>query len=393
MSCMRYVFFMSLNLYLYVPVLFGASTDVPSEMQDILSASSQESAQESPDVAQSEEPAPQEVEQAAPQTLPEAASEAAPKERVEKVQEVTQSTLPVAATVQQEAPPAPTSPKSSTQETEAMEPEGIDTVNIEEPKGNWLFKRIWWEKSKDLFGKIRDRVDKIVESRMHFFEERVKLDRDRLDPFYVTIGLDQGELTELVDSLLTRLQTEREHEGVLDEHELRQYNVLVEEKNTLQQLQDAVQEVQQLNRGLDDALKNLMNQINQARTYERDAWQLLNEIAEELSDKKAREHYYAIATMWRNVKEIGNYIVGPFAQHFVQLASSIVQRSDQIKNAIDVLKAKGITLQKELEQPAKIAEKDEEEQEITESTEPAGWIQWMKESITGWFSWLFGYAS
>ena len=33
-------------------------------------------------------------------------------------------------------------------EEEEIEIKGIDTVNVNEPKGNWLYKRIWWEKAE-----------------------------------------------------------------------------------------------------------------------------------------------------------------------------------------------------------------------------------------------------
>ena len=292
---------------------------------------------------------------------------------------------------QEESVPLPPEPAEEpiVEDLEVVEPQGIDTVDIDDPEGNWLFKRIWWEKGKELFSKILDYVDKIVESRMHFFEERVKLDRDRLDPFYVAIGLDQGALMQQVDYLLDVLKRERERDGVLNEQELELYNVLTEEKVTLNQLHEAVIDIQRVDSGLDRSLQILMEQINLARAYEREAWQLLNRIAEELNDKKAREHYYAIATIWRNVKEIGAYITGPFAKHFVRLASSTVQRIDQIQDTLELLKEKGVELSKEgeaLQQPCDL-EDDEDIEEEEEPAAPVGWFDWIWQTVTGWFTW------
>ncbi len=296
------------------------------------------------------------------------------------------------ATPEEESLPLPPDPASEpmVEDLELVEPQGIDTVDVNEPEGNWLFKRIWWEKSKELFGKIRDYVDKIVESRMHFFEERVKLDRDRLDPFYVAIGLDQGALMQQIDHLLGLLQRERQQDGVLNEQELELYNVLTEEKVTLNQLHEAVLDIQRVDSALDQSLQILMEQINLARAYEREAWQLFNQIAEELSDKKAHEHQYEIATIWRNVKEIGAYIRGPFAQHFVQLASSTVQRIDQIQDAVERLKEKGIELSKEgefLHQHDCDLEEEEDLEEVEEPIAPVGWFDWIWQTVTGWFTW------
>lgn len=275
------------------------------------------------------------------------------------------------------------------------EPEGIHTVDINEPEGNWLFKRIWWEKSKDLFGKIREYVDKIVESRMHFFEERVKLDRGYLDPFYVEVGLDQGGLTEMTNHLIGLLKTERADTGALPAHELEQYNLLLEEKAKVEKLRLAVVDVQKLSVGLDDALKNLMEQINRTRTYERQAWQLLNNIAEELSDKKAREHYYEIATLWRNVKDIGNYIVGPFSGHFIELGTTLVERIKEIRSTMATFKEKGIELQKkvesELESGCKNNENDEEDEEIY--VPKVGWATWFFQKLISPFQFIWRIIS
>lgn len=270
------------------------------------------------------------------------------------------------------------------------EPEGIHTVDINEPEGNWLFKRIWWEKSKDLFGKIREYVDKIVESRMHFFEERVKLDRGYLDPFYVEVGLDQGGLTEMTNHLIGLLKAERADQGALGSHELEQYNLLLEEKAKVEKLRFAVADVQKLSAGLDDALKNLMDQINRTRSYERQAWQLLNEIAEELSDKKAREHYYEIATLWRNVKDIGNYIVGPFSSHFIELGTTLVDRIKEIRGTLATFKEKGIELHKQVEDELESSCKHHQDDESDEEYVPkVGWISWFFQKITAPFRFIW----
>src|SRR5689334_7513565 len=66
-----------------------------------------------------------------------------------------------------EAPVAPTSVPSTPEqnfddidEADAQEefveqknPEGIDTVSLEDAQGNWLFKRVWWERAEDRYGK------------------------------------------------------------------------------------------------------------------------------------------------------------------------------------------------------------------------------------------------
>lgn len=269
-------------------------------------------------------------------------------------------------------------------EDDIKDVEGLHTVGKNDPEGNWLFKRIWWEKSKNIYSKMRDRVDKIVESRIHFFSERVKLDRQYTDPFYVNIGFDQGALTEMVNHLSELLKLDREQVGMLNAKELEQYNLVLEEKNKLAVLQAAVIDVKQLDDALDDALQKLMQQVNLARSYERQAWQLLEAIAEELSDKKAREHYYVVATLWRNVKDVGNYIVGPFSQHFFEVGTKVVQQIKTVEDIIAELKTKGVQLSQEIESAHEACpEPEQEEIEEEELVQKTGWIKW----IGGFFSW------
>jgi len=270
---------------------------------------------------------------------------------------------------------------------EEQELEGIDTVSLDEPEGNWLFKRIWWEKSKDIFGKMRERVDRVVESRMHFFNERSRLDRQFLDPFFVRIGFGQGELTESVNHVLEHLRQAREKDGTLTGQELDYFNLLTEEKLTIEGLSQASQSVAQLNRDMDSALNKLMEQINLARSYEKQAWQLLNEIAEELNDKKAREHYYEIAALWRNIKEIADYIQGPYAQHFMQLASLIMQKTSEIDQALETLQERGIDLKQKVEEAVSEVEVEEDIDEYEEPEDETGWFGSIWNWITSLFAW------
>lgn len=300
-----------------------------------------------------------------------------------------QNVVPV-ATAPGTPPVTPSTPLQNTLVEDIQELEGIDTVDVNEPEGNWLFKRIWWEKSKDLFGKIRDHVDKIVESRMHFFEQRVKLDRNLLDPFYVNVGLEQGELTEIINYLFELIKAKTNDVESLSGQELERYNLLVEEKSNLEKLRVSVIDIQTLNGGLDEALKNLMEQINRTRSYEREAWALLNQIAEELSDKKAREHYYEIATIWRNVKDIGNYIVGPFSMHFVELGDALIKRVQEVQTSMIALKEKGVEFSKEIQQEHEAESKvDHDEDEDYVEPVKVGWLRWFWQKLTAPFSWIW----
>ncbi len=257
---------------------------------------------------------------------------------------------------------------------------GINTVNMDDPQGNWLFKRIWYEKAQSKYEKIKAAVDAILEARAPFFAKRSEIDRTVLDPFYITVGFGQGEMQAIVEGLIANLEKEREQEGELDEQERELLQKLQEEKTTLEQLKKDIEVVGTIDESIDTSLKTLMNEVNKARSYERQAWNNLKMIGEELSDQKAREKFYVIDTLWRNVQNITTYIQGPFSQYFEQLGSSAQSNVERIKATLEALKTKGIDFKTEA---ARLEEKDAaekekvEEPEEEEETVPVkkGWMQ------------------
>ena len=52
------------------------------------------------------------------------------------------------------------------------EMKSIDTMDLEQPEGNWLNKRIWWERAKDKYKECREVFEAIFASRMSFLEKR-----------------------------------------------------------------------------------------------------------------------------------------------------------------------------------------------------------------------------
>src|SRR5437870_6541847 len=111
--------------------------------------------------------------------------------------ELTTTETPLESSVIIESMPEPIKeePIVIPEEPEKKEkPVGIDTVSLENPQGNWLFKRIWWERAEERYEKIRLLVDAVWESRTIFFVKRNELDRNVLDPFYLNVGIGQGEL-------------------------------------------------------------------------------------------------------------------------------------------------------------------------------------------------------
>ncbi len=271
-----------------------------------------------------------------------------------------------------------------------VEPEeelvGIDTVSLEDPQGNWLFKRIWWERAEDRYGKIRDLVNSIWESRTNFFVQRNDLDKKVLDPFYLSIGMGQGELQVILSELDEFFKKEREKDGDLNEQERTLYTTLEEEQESLRQLKTDVESISNLDHAIDDALGTLMDQINKARQLEKQAWENFKEIAHVLSDVKAREVYYMMDGAGKNIKNISMYLEKDFTNHFGRLISEAKKHTTRVLDQIKSLKEKGVDFKRQVDRLAQQEEQDrqakaaqeaqEEEDAIKPKPKKQGWVDW-----------------
>jgi len=290
----------------------------------------------------------------------------------------TESTITEPATIEVPDMPAPVEeePIVIPEPEKEEKPVGIDTVSLENPQGNWLFKRIWWERAEERYEKIRLLVDAVWESRTIFFVKRNELDRNVLDPFYLNVGIGQGELQTILSEQLEFFEKHREQQGELNEQERSLYESIENEEEALKQLKSDVEAIASLDHAIDDALGTLMNQINRVRQFERQAWDNFKEIAHILNDTKARELYYMIEGAERNIKNISTYLERDFFNHFTRLINEATKHVNRVQNQIEALKEKGVNFKRQselLEQKQQPQEETEEEEE--EAPKPkVGWF-------------------
>ena len=280
---------------------------------------------------------------------------------------------------------------------EELKDSGINTLSLANPQGNWLFKRIWWERAEERYEKIRTLVDAVWESRTTFFVKRNELDRNILEPFYLNIGIGQGELQVILGELIEFLEKKRDQQNGLTEQEHMLYEVIVTEEDALKQLQVDIESVTSLDRAIDEALGTLMNQINRVRQYEEQAWQNFREIARILDDTKARELYYMIEGTARNIKNISNYIEQDFLKHFTTLINETTKHITRIQNQIKSLKEKGVSFKRQSEllkveeQTPQTDQDDESEEKAAKPKRPVGWFGWISSGVTNFFNIIFSF--
>lgn len=281
---------------------------------------------------------------------------------------------------------------------EEIDPEtsiGFDTLGLEKPSGNWLFKRIWWEKAEGRYEKIRGLVDQVMDLRMQFLAKRSEVDNKILDPFYIEQSINQGQLEEVVGFLINELKREREQDKSLSPQERQLYETLVAEKRSLEQLRLDVESIRTIDIALDDALTALMQQVNVCRSYENKSWELFKDIAKVLDHEQARTLYYNMNTYLDNIKNVHNYLKNAFSQHFDGLITTIQQNITRIKATMSALQEKGVNLRQQMitisDQEAALEKqsipttpkqiKDQEEDE----EESKGFISLTWSYVTGFF--------
>lgn len=262
---------------------------------------------------------------------------------------------------------------------------GIDTVDIPNPQGNWLYKRVWWERAEAKFERIRETVGKIMEVRTGFFAKRAELDKNVLDPFYIQIGMSQGELQEVLKGLVAkadRLIESESSDSILEK--------LEEEKRTLQNVKKQVEAVTKQDQEVENAILMLVEQVTKVRNLEQQAWQDFKAIARVLDDRKARELFYKVDAAWRNIKELQNYIEQTFATSFDALIEKAKKEVERVKQEMNALKDTGTQLQ----QGILGVEREQQEMEEEEEPEPKGFFtRYITDPITSVFKGVWSVIS
>jgi len=293
--------------------------------------------------------------------------------------------------------------KKASEAAAKEEMEGLDTISIKEPEGNWLMKRMWWDKGQKKYEKIKRTVSEIVEARMKFFKMRNEVDKNVFDPFYLDLGLKQGQLEAVVTDLLKELKKGMEKEEDLSSTEQKFLGRLKKEQTKLKQTKLDVDAIKKLDDAIDEDLMMLMEQINVSRRDEEEAWQKLKKISKEINHQKAREIYFEMDHLWSHVKNVYGYIKGKFTAHFNNIISNAKQQADRIKKAAADLKSAGIDLRqqyaklergvvpKPVKKKVEPVKKEVPKEEVQE--EPVGWFASIFNAITWPFRKLWGAVS
>ncbi len=320
-------------------------------------------------------------------TAPVAAAKPAP---APSVPAVTQQAKQEAAKKTAASPAQAPQPAQPTKLAAKEKPLTIDSVDLKEPSGNWLFKRIWWEKAEEEYDKIKHMVEEVAQLRMSFLTKRTELARNLFDPFYVSIGMGQGELSVILNYLIEQMTELKQREGALTSQEREFLELLTIQKKTLEQLKADVDAVAKVDNQLDEAEIKLNEQTNLCHTYDQQAWQHFRTIAKELSDKRARELFYAMENLAKNIEDILAWIHTPFTSAVTQLEETARTQIERIKSAVQELKEKGIDFKNQAKQMEDSARKRDQERSETDKERA---VEQAIEKTKEEFSWMARIAA
>lgn len=267
-------------------------------------------------------------------------------------------------------------------------PKGLNTVDVD-AGGNWVVKRAYWEQAEKTYEKIMKLNNELYTQQLNFVQRRNESDKVT-DQAFRELGFEQGQLSEILNKLISNVKLQREQQGEITEQERAFLQELKDKQLDLENMNKNLQTIDELDNALDKVMELITTQINVCRNYEQQAWDLFKAIGKELNDKKARELFYTAESLFKSVEQNQIYVTGELKTYFDTTVQNIEKRLAELKEAVAQLKTRGTDLVKEFKEFMEAAQKKDE----TISVEQARAQQQAEEqkhklearkTWTGWF--------
>ena len=230
-------------------------------------------------------------------------------------------------------------------EVEASMPKTLNTLGVDD-SGNWVLKRVWWEKAEQAFGKARALNSQIPELQAEYFSARNEVDK-QLDAGKRALGLAILDVTKVVTRLLGMLGNEGIAE--LDGAKGGSFKgTILENKAKLEELQLHVDHLTKFDNDMDSVIVKVIDQVQKCNDYEAKAWEDFKQIGRVLNDEMAKKLYYQVVNYRKNIKLILNYLRTDLKASFEGLVTHSKAELDEIKRVVGELRDGGVDLVYEL---------------------------------------------
>jgi|GEM_PF-2340593 len=228
-------------------------------------------------------------------------------------------------------------------EIEHVHEVSLDTIDIV-GSGNWLEKRIWYEKAQEAFDEVLTSVHQAMDMRIQFSSE-VNAIGSKIDSFYEAVDFDKGQLDEKFKEILAALEVEQKIKGDLSEKERNLKLTIKQESPAIDDLGKNIKSIGDLDAKMDQVLMQAFKIIDECRDLESKSWSAFTSISKEIDDKKARNLYYQINNYKQNIDQKNNYLKTSLLPYLHNvLIAKIESNIDKIKSSITDFKKKGVDL-------------------------------------------------
>ena len=223
----------------------------------------------------------------------------------------------------------------------------LNTADIQDStSGNWLEKRIWFERAEKSFDEIRAVVSSISDIRIQFSNE-VNAVGQKIDTFFETVDFTKNQLEDTFRGILSSLETEQKLTGDLSEAERTLQETIKKELGTIEQIGKDIKVIGDVDNKIDQTLMQAFKTIDECREYETKSWDTFKAIGKELDDKNARNLYYQMNNFKQNIEQKSTYLKTTLLPYLHNvLVAKIDTNIAKINKTIDELKTKGIDIQK-----------------------------------------------
>jgi hypothetical protein len=242
-----------------------------------------------------------------------------------------------------------TSPAATVQETAEVNSEGLDTLNID-TGGNWLEKRVWYQKAEREYEEIHKLMQKTSDIRTKFVHE-VSVIGKHIDDFYEKVSFEKGQIDELLQAVLGSLTTEQKIRGgdlSSDERDIKEK--IHADQQAFQSIEATMKSITDLDEQVSKTMIKAFQEIDACNALEAKAWNNFKEIGTILDDKKARVLFYEIENFYKNIEKKIDYLQSNLLSYLQnQLNAKITQQTSQIQATVNSLKTKGLEMQTLLE--------------------------------------------
>lgn len=284
---------------------------------------------------------------------------------------------------------------------------GLDTIQASDEKmgdqGNWVKKKNWLLKSYEISSNIYKLANQIAQTKKIYQSKYNAIDEE-LDKFYKDLGMEQGRIKELFDSVGRYLEKKKmkdvaalaapsEKNAEIDQDSTRKIDLLESQlkqmESDLEQLRLDMDAIADVDKSLTQRLQKVDEQITLSMTQAEAAKNKVESLWEIIDDKKARVIYYEVLNIEENLKAILSYLQNVLASDFDKVVSLAKEKIILTASNIKKLEEKGLIIKdrshrieqikleelRKVESEAMQAKKIEEEKPVVKKEQQLGIVQ------------------